>query len=162
MNRRILGVVVVIAAVIVACGPSETSAPRARNTTTGSASLINGKFVAGGGGWQVAGSPAGAGCKASGGAPSLGVWKKDALAFGYRKTTVSQGVVIPNPSTVVLTIAGAVRDDQRDAKFVVDLKSSTQVSSTGEQTGSALVLPQTFTLTVSTSSPNELVTVSAT
>jgi uncharacterized protein YjbI with pentapeptide repeats len=164
VKRRILGVVVAVAVLAVGCGPSETSAPRTRNAAGDSANLINGNFVAGGGGWSVFGSgvAVGAGCNSSGGDPSLGAWKKNALAFGYRRSTVSQSVLIPKPSTVVLKINGSVRDDQRDATFLVDLKSAAQGVSTGLQTGAELVNAQTFTLSVATSNPNESVTVSVT
>ena len=162
MKRRVLGVAVVIAALVSACTGTETAAPRRRNATVDSAALVNGNFAAGGGGWSENGVALGAGCNGSGGDPSLGVWRKNAIAFGFRRSTVSQTVVIPNPSTVVLKIDGAVRDDQRDATFVVELKSKAQTASTGSQTGAALVATQTFTLSVVTVTPNESVTVSAT
>jgi uncharacterized protein YjbI with pentapeptide repeats len=163
MKRRALAVVVLLA-LTAACTGTENAAPRARNSALGSVDVKNGNFAAGGGGWILTGTGAevGAGCNSSGGDPSLGSWKKNALAFGYRKSTVTQSVVIPNPSTVVLKIDGAVRFDQSDSTFVVDLKSMTQTVSTGAQTGSVLVTPQTFTLSVTTSTPNEAVIISAT
>ena len=162
MKRRVLAAVVVGLVFFTACTGTENAAPRARNSTLGSVDVKNGNFAAGGGGWLLAGVELGAGCNASGGDPSLGSWKKNALAFGYRKSTVTQSVVIPNPSTVVLKIDGAVRFDQSDSTFVVDLKSMTQAVSTGTQTGAVLVTPQTFTLSVTTTAPNESVTISAT
>lgn len=164
MKRRVLAAVVVGLVFFTACTGTENAAPRARNSALGSVDVKNGNFAAGGGGWILTGTGAevGAGCNSSGGDPSLGTWKKNALAFGYRKSTVTQSVVIPNPSTVVLKIEGAVRDDQRDSIFFVDLKSTTQAVSTGTQTGSVLVTPQTFTLSVTTSTPNEAVVISAT
>ena len=162
MKRRVLAAVVVGLVFFTACTGTENAAPRARNSTLGSVDVKNGNFAAGGGGWLLAGVELGAGCNASGGDPSLGTWKKNALAFGYRKSSVTQSVVIPNPSTVVLKIDGAVRFDQSDSTFVVDLKSMTQAVSTGTQTGAVLVTPQTFTLSVATTAPNESVTISAT
>ena len=162
MKRRVIAAVVVGLVFFTACTGTENAARRARNATLSTGEVKNGNFVAGGGGWLLAGVEVGAGCNASGGDPSLGAWKKNALSFGYKKSTVTQSVIIPNPSTVVLKIDGTVRDDQRDSTFVIDLKSMTQSVSTGTQTGSVLVTPQTFTLTVNTSSTNEAVTISAT
>ena len=162
MKRRVIAAAVVGLVFFTACTGTENAAPRARNSALGSVDVKNGNFAAGGGGWVLTGTGAevGAGCNSSGGDPSLGSWKKNALAFGYRKSTVTQSVVIPNPSAVVLKIDGSVRDDQRDSTFVVDLKSMAQSVSTGTQTGSVLVTPQTFTLSVSTTAPNESVTIS--
>ena len=164
----VIGLIGLIAAAIVGCGPRENvtgdsggaTGRRERNAELPSTSLVNGTFTLGGGGWTSNGFLLGAGCQNGGGDPSLGGWQKDSLAFGYSRQTVVQTVRIMAPSKVTLRIVGAVRADQSASNFVISLSAPGQFSTTEPQSGSAAVTPQEFTLSVATRLPGDLVKVS--
>lgn len=140
-------------------GDAGVSARRERNAEIAPFELVNGGFGAGAGGWTTGGVPVSAGCSGPSGAPSMGVWQKNALNFGFSKTMVSQTVRVVNPSTVTFRVIAAVRADQPDAVFTISLSSVSGVSTTGPQTGTSLVTPAEFSLSVATKVPNESVTV---
>ena len=154
--------VVVASFLFGSCGGSSASqgASRERNATLSAVSLANPTFTATGGGWTGQGFALGSGCKAGGGDPSLGTWLADSLAFGYLQRTVAQSVSVPVPGLVTLSFDGVLRGDDTGSTFQGGVSDSNETVSTGVQTGAALTTSRRYSLSVTTTSPNETVTVS--
>ena len=124
--------------------------------------LVNGNFAPNGGGWIGSRGYVDDGCASKtviNGRPSLGVWAKSGLAFGYDTTAVEQAVVVPQPSTVTFQIAGYVRPDNPDGWFKIDIADSNESQTSGRQTGKALLIAKVFRLTITTSRPNEYISI---
>jgi len=113
--------------------------------------LSNGSFVLDQGGWS--GPTGGASC--SNGMPAVGGWDgQNGLFFSYVQGSVNQQIVVPEPSSLTLsyTVAGVW-----GGTYQATLADSDEVQSTGVSTAS--MPPQNQTLSITTTSPNELVTV---
>lgn len=120
--------------------------------------LINGSFSSTGGGWSGAnttGSVNNNNSCANGG-PSMGAWDDDALAMSYVDMPVTQSVVISQPSSVVFTVNARNRSDVPGAQATIRLQDSNQNVSTGGNYSTSGI---NKTLTVTTTSPNENVTI---
>jgi len=117
--------------------------------------LVNPTFSSSGGGW--AGASGGASC--SNGNPSLGSWQQNALNFSYVWNVATQTVVISEPSLVQLSYTVQDRQEQWiNGRYSVAIADSNQSTTSG-----ILIAPNnasTFTLSVQTTQPNEVVTVS--
>ncbi len=117
--------------------------------------LTNPSFTSSGGGW--AGASGGPGCNF--GLPSMGEWEQGDLTFSYVRSTVSQTVIVPYPSTLSLKYVVQDRyEEWIEGAYRVDLVDDDQNVSSGEQ-----VAPDQeteFELTITTTSINEDVTVS--
>lgn len=148
--------------VVSACGGTEpSSSSRSRNAAL-APTLVNGGFLAAQGGWQGTGFTLGRGCGANTSnawRPSLGEWKKGALAFGRRAAEVTQQVVIDQPSQVQFTIKGAVRKDDLGGWFAVTLSDGDETVTTDRKTGTPASTAQVYTLELTTTSPSEKVTI---
>ena len=117
--------------------------------------LTNGSFSSGGGGWS--GAEGGAGCSA--GKPSLGGWEQNSLNFSYVTNTVTQSVIVASPSTLTLSYSVQNRPEQWiQGQYSVSITDSNQNVSTGWQT--APIQQASSSLSITTTLPNELVTVS--
>ena len=121
--------------------------------------LINGSFSSTGGGWSGANITGTVNnndaCADSG--PSLGVWQENALAMSYgTNRPVTQVVVISQPSSVVFTVNARNRSDVPGAQATIRLQDSNQNISTGGNYSTSGI---NKTLTVTTTSPNENVTI---
>lgn len=111
--------------------------------------LINGNFSANGGGWT--GANGGAEC--SSGSPSLGLWGGPQLTFSYVQHSVSQQVTIPTSSTVELSFSAS---GPWGGTYSATLSDSNETVTTGVLTAGQ---SQTSTLSVATTSNDEIVTV---
>lgn len=153
------------------CGSkSSDSTPDAQTknaaVATPMVALVNADFTAGRGGWVGSGYTLAEGCMKPGAPantfPSMGAWLPNALAFGTTQRTVSQSVVVPNPSKVTFSFQGQVRGDMTNGSFTATLSDADESQSTGAQTGAPLVTPKNFSLSVTTKSSNETVKVNLT
>ena len=121
--------------------------------------LINGSFSSTGGGWSganITGTVNNNDACADAG-PSLGVWQENALAMSYgTNRPVTQVVVISQPSSVVFTVNARNRSDVPGAQSTIRLQDSNQNISTGGNYSTSGI---NKTLTVTTTSPNENVTI---
>ena len=120
--------------------------------------LINGSFSSTGGGWSGANITGSANNNAScdNGVPSMGAWDDDALVMSYVNTPVTQVVIISQPSSVVFTVNARNRSDVPGAQATIRLQDSNQNNSTGGNYSTSGI---NKTLTVTTTSPNENVTI---
>ena len=121
--------------------------------------LINGSFSSTGGGWSGANITGAVNnndaCADAG--PSLGVWQENALVMSYgTNRPVTQVVVISQPSSVVFTVNARNRSDVPGAQATIRLQDSNQNNSTGGNHSTSGI---NKTLTVTTTSPNENVTI---
>ena len=121
--------------------------------------LINGSFSSTGGGWSGANITGAVNnndaCADAG--PSLGVWQENALVMSYgTNRPVTQVVVISQPSSVVFTVNARNRSDVPGAQATIRLQDSNQNNSTGGNYSTSGI---NKTLTVTTTSPNENVTI---
>ena len=121
--------------------------------------LINGSFSSTGGGWSGANITGAVNsndaCADAG--PSLGVWQENALVMSYgTDRPVTQVVVISQPSSVVFTVNARNRSDVPGAQATIRLQDSNQNNSTGGNYSTSGI---NKTLTVTTTSPNENVTI---
>lgn len=113
--------------------------------------LSNGSFVTGNGGWN--GPTGGPSC--SNGLPAVGGWdNQNGLFFSYSQGSVNQQVVVPEPSS--LTLSYAVTGIW-GGTYQATLADSNETQTTGVLT--AVQSPQNQTLSITTTSPNEVVTV---
>ena len=166
MNRKTFGsalvVAITLAAGLTACGKSESSStPKTKNAAL-TATLVNGEFAPTAGGWVGDGFTLDKGCAAntlSATRPSLGGWTRASLTFGRTASSVRQEVVVPSPTVVTFEVTGNVRPDDPNAWFKIDLNDADEKQTTGNQTGSSLIKPRPFTLSVTTKSANEKVQV---
>jgi hypothetical protein len=121
--------------------------------------LINGSFSSTGGGWSganITGTVNNNDACADAG-PSLGVWQENALVMSYgTNRPVTQVVVISQPSSVVFTVNARNRSDVPGAQATIRLQDSNQNNSTGGNYSTSGI---NKTLTVTTTSPNENVTI---
>ena len=120
--------------------------------------LINGSFSSTGGGWSGANITGSVNNNAScdNGGPSMGAWDDDALVMSYVNTPVTQVVTISQPSAVVFTVNARNRSDVPGAQATIRLQDSNQNISTGGNYSTSGI---NKTLTVTTTSPNENVTI---
>jgi hypothetical protein len=163
MKRIATGLALSVLLGLAACAETDTSSEAQTKNAALAGALVNGDFARGGGGWTGVGFPIDRGCEANTPTafrPSLGAWAKNALAFGYRAAEVRQDVTVPQPSTVELVITGAVRQDDARGWFNVSLIDATEKKTTGEKTGPSAVSPTVYKLKVTTTTPNEKVTIS--
>lgn len=116
--------------------------------------LTNGSFVADGGGWS--GANGGNGC--SSGSPSIGGWAANRLALSYVQETVSQSVIVQQPSTLNLSISAHF---PWGGQYSISIQDDDQNVSTGLLNVSDWNSPSvSHSLSVTTSQPSEVVTVS--
>lgn len=163
-KRRVYSAIFAVVALVSSCSSETNSSDRIRNSTL-KPSILNGQFASGVPGWVGSGFALGRGCASntsSATRPSLGEWKANSLAFGSRQATVTQSVIVPEPSLLTFTITGAVRTDDLGGWFVVNLADRDEDVSTGRKTGAEVTSPSPYTLNVATTSPNESVTISLT
>jgi hypothetical protein len=86
--------------------------------------IANGSFDSQGGGWIGARYTGTGNAACDGGAPNIGTWEANTLAFSYIKSTVYQDVVISKPSKVTLNYNVKNRTDQVNTLwFSADLGS---------------------------------------
>lgn len=117
--------------------------------------IVNPTFSSSGGGW--AGASGGASC--SSGNPSLGQWQANALNFSYVWNVVTQTVNISEPSLVEFSYT--VQDRQEE---YINGRYSVTVSDSNETVTTGITIAEnqatTNTLSVRTTQPNEVVTIS--
>jgi len=162
MKRFTAGFALLALVGLAACAESATpTETKTKNSALG-ATLVNGDFTPTGGGWTGQGFTLDRGCGANTPTafrPSLGVWAKNSLAFGYRAAEVRQVITVPEPSTVELAITGAVRTDDNRGWFSIGLNDANENMTTGQKTGAAATTPTVYKLSVTTTNRNEQVTV---
>lgn len=115
--------------------------------------LVNGSFAASGGGWQGVSEST----TCNGGIPSLGAWDADGLYFSYEQGTVTQDVVVPEPSFITLDFSGAIGEGGGEYEG--------SLSDNNEQVSTGLIVDPTntgYSLSIETTSPDEIVSVSFT
>lgn len=118
--------------------------------------LLNPNFSAGVQGWT---GQTDTNC--AGGVPSIGGWQANALNFSYISNTVTQTVVVPQPSTVTFSYTAQIRpEDWSRGNLSVSLSSSSQSMSSG--LFQPTQIPTEYALAITTTSPNESVTISIT
>lgn len=161
-NSRAITFAFVLVVGLAACAQSESGdTSKTKNSALGT-TLVNGEFSPAGGGWAGSGFVLGTGCAANNPAavrPSLGSWAAASLSFGRTASTVRQAVVVPQPTVVTFEITGNVRGDDPTGWFKVDLSDSDESRSTNRQSGSSLITPKAFRLAVTTTAPNETVSI---
>ncbi len=163
-RKHFITAIIAMSALASSCGTGADSSGRVRNSVS-KPTVLNGQFASNTPGWVGTGFTLGQGCAANSSTatqPSLGVWKKNSLAFGRRQSTVSQSIVVPEPSFVTFTITGAVRRDDLGGWFIVNLADSDEEVSTGRKSGTEASTALPYSLSVTTTAPNESITISLT
>ncbi len=117
--------------------------------------LVNGSFSSTSGGWQ--GANGGASCLS--GQPSLGLWQENAVTFSYIHNTITQQVIVDDPSELLLTFDAVNRPESYiNGQIEVAISGPQGTVTTGE-----FVPPRTpsqFSLGYQTMEPNEILTIS--
>ena len=124
--------------------------------------LVNPTFTANGGGWTISGSTSTKTCGSYGTSnqrPSIGSYAANQLGFAKSSATVSQTVQVPRAGRTEFKVYVSQSDAMvADANYTVTLKDSDETD-TASQNGS-LYGRKLLTLKVTTTSPNETVTIS--
>lgn len=168
-----------------ACGSSESAGPRTKNAALVRAKelLVNPTFSSNGGGWLGANGWSGKragdveldtvgnplvpsypmyeGCSTGrSNQPSLGGWRADSLTFGPEPFMVSQTVTIPQPSVVQFAVTTEDRPDSDPSTMLyLTIRGNTTKATSGDMTGAAIRSKKIHRLSITTTSPNELVRV---
>lgn len=160
MRRIAIGFALAALVGLAACAETSSSSEvKTKNSALGG-TLVNGEFAPTGGGWVGDGFTLDRGCAANNpvaARPSLGGWTRASLTFGRTASTVRQEVVVPNPTLVTFEVTGNVRPDDPNAWFKIDVNDADEKQTTDRQSGTAIIKPKVFTLSVTTKSPNEKV-----
>jgi len=150
----------VIATGLAACADNGTGDTAKTKNSALEATLVNGEFAPTGGGWIGDGFTLDRGCAVNNpvaARPSLGGWTAASLTFGRSAATVRQEVVVPEPTAVTFAITGNINANDPNGWFKIDLNDADEKKTTDRQTGTANIEPKAFTLSVTTTSPNEKV-----
>jgi hypothetical protein len=119
-----------------------------------SVQLVNGGFYSSGGGWEGARFEGVGNDACLDGMPNIGTWEPNTLAFSYVQSTVTQQILVPEPTKITLRFTIKNRGDQPGATFSAEFGST----STGVITPSTTATQ--IELTYTTSTNNEPVSVS--
>ena len=118
--------------------------------------VVNPTFTAGQGGWNLISTSTGARCGSGGKDPSLGEFSPNSLFFGQSQASVEQKVVVPKAGLTRLSVYATVTSDYAMASVVL-------IDGDENNSSKTLISPlnrQFVTVSVTTTQPNETVTIS--